>query len=122
MRWLGLAIGVLYAPLLNNFPHYAVPQWVALILPPLSVAILFAPLSFWSDNGRLQIMVWFAMGLAVGVIADGILDEYLHNRSRNLLPLEILFWLIFLMPAAAIGNTIGWWCRKCGIQGKIDRR
>jgi hypothetical protein len=47
---------------------------------------------------------------AIGIVAGAFLDLLTNTRfsSRNLFPIEILEWLVVLMPLALLGTFLGW--------------
>ena len=45
------------------------------------------------------------IGVIVGIMVDVVLDT---KVDRNIFPIEIIFWCIFLAPALVVTSTLIW--------------
>ena len=107
VRLLAFAVGlecitVIYRfPMLATFGLSGVFVLTFVILGPITFVLIVR-----SGKGSLIIVPLFVLiGVIVGIMVDVVLDT---KVDRNIFPIEIIFWCIFLAPALVVTSALSW--------------
>jgi hypothetical protein len=112
VRALALLSGIAYPTLSFRVPYItAVSVWLNFYLP--AVVVLFPVmllLALYSDHVLWLNLVYFFLGLAIGVSIDALL---FHSKvSRIAWLFELIGLCVLLAPVVISGTALGWWIGK----------
>jgi hypothetical protein len=104
---LAFAAGLEYITVIYRFPIIAKFGLSSVFV---STFVILGPITFVlvvrSVKGSLIIVPLLVLiGVIVGIMVDVVLDT---KVDRNIFPIEIIFWCIFLAPALLVTSALGW--------------
>jgi hypothetical protein len=107
VRLLAFAAGLEFITVIYRFPILAgfglsgIFVLTFVVLGPITFVLVVC-----SGKGSLiSVPLFVLIGVIVGIMVDVVLDT---KVDRNIFPIEIIFWCIFLAPALVVTSTLTW--------------
>jgi hypothetical protein len=116
LRLLALTAGLAYLTVIYRFPSVGHHDLIAhlvlsfLVLGPVTVALVV-----YSGKGSwIAVPLLVLLGVVFGIMIDVVLDT---KVDRNIFPVEIVFWCVFLAPVMIVSSALGWFLRNRVYEG-----